>query len=118
MPAGDAAAGAGAERLTLPSGAQVEWLDVLNDTAGVQGATARFRFVDENLKPGEDRGADMQALCDTFALTRVEGMVPPPRQIVIALADRPVAFGQTDPDAVQLFEAYRLENAACIWEMF
>ena len=67
---------------------------------------------------GEDRGEDMQKLCDTFALERVAGMVPAPRQIVITLADRPVPFGQTDPEAVQLFEAYRLENAACIWEMF
>ncbi|WP_232831607.1 DUF6497 family protein [Pseudogemmobacter bohemicus] len=104
--------------IALPSGKSIEWLDVRTDTAGVEGATARFRFIDKSLKPGEDRSEDMQTLCDTFALERVAGMVPAPRQIVIMLADRPVPFGEADPEAVQLFEAYRLENAACIWEMF
>lgn len=113
-----AAGGDPGTTIALPSGGRAEWLDVVSDTAGVEGATARFRFIDQNLKAGEDRGEDMQKLCDTFALERVAGMVPAPRQIVITLADRPVPFGQTDPEAVQLFEAYRLENAACIWEMF
>ncbi len=104
--------------ITLPSGKTAEWLDVVSDTAGVEGATARFRFIDRSLRTGEDRSEDMQSLCDTFALERATGMVPAPRQIVITLADRPVPFGEADPEAVQLFEAYRLENAACIWEMF
>lgn len=112
------AAATGEGAIALPSGKTAEWLDVQSDTAGVEGATARFRFIDKSLKPGEDRSEDMQSLCDTFARERVAAMVPAPRQIVITLADRPVPFGATDPEAVQLFEAYRLENAACIWEMF
>ncbi len=59
----------------------------------------------------------MQALCETYALPRIGGMVPEPQQIVIVLADRAVPFGEAAPEAVQFFEAYRPENGACIWEL-
>jgi hypothetical protein len=43
---------------------------------------------------------------------------PIPSQIIISLEDRPVPFGEADPEAVQYFEAFRVENGACIWEVF
>ena len=109
-PAGDAVA--------VPSGRVVHALDVITDLAGPQGATARFRFVVPGLQPDEDASADMQAVCDGYALPRTDGMVPAPQQIVITFADRAVPFGEPAPDAVQFFEAYSLHGASCIWEMF
>lgn len=109
-PAGDAVA--------VPSGRVVQALDVITDLHGPAGATARFRFVVPGLKPDEDASADMQAVCDAYALPRTDGMVPSPQQIVITFADRAVPFGEAVPDAVQFFEAYSLQDGACIWEMF
>ena len=60
----------------------------------------------------------MQALCDSFALPRTDGMVPAPQQIVISFAGAAVPFGEAAPDVVQFFESYRIENGACVWEVF
>ncbi|VDC32678.1 DUF6497 family protein [Pseudogemmobacter humi] len=104
--------------IALPSGGSAMFLDLVTNAAGVGGETARFRFIDKGLTAGEDRSADMQALCDGYALERIRDLNPAPQQIVITLADRPVPFGETDHEAVQFFEAYRIESDACIWEMF
>jgi hypothetical protein len=103
--------------VTVPSGRAVSFLDVITNAPGADGATARFRFVAPDLQAGEDASADMQALCDSYALPRIEGMVPAPQQIIIVLSDRAVPFGEAAPEAVQFFEAYRPENGACIWEL-
>ena len=60
--------------------------------------------------------ADMRFLCETYALDLIEGGMP--SQIFISISDRPVEFGTQDPDATQVFEAYRPEDGACIWEEF
>lgn len=104
--------------IAVPSGRQVQFLDVITNAPGAEGATARFRFVVPGLQQDEDWAEDMQALCDSYALPRIEGMVPAPQQIVISLADRELPFGESMPDAVQFFEAYSVENASCMWEMF
>ncbi|GAB1362542.1 hypothetical protein MASR1M32_17780 [Rhodobacter sp.] len=106
------------DAVTVPSGREVQALDVITDLQGPAGATARFRFVVPGLKPDEDAAADMQAVCDGYALPRIDGMVPTPQQIVITFADRAVPFGEPAPDAVQFFEAYSPQGDACIWEMF
>lgn len=103
--------------VTVPSGRAVSFLDVITNAPGADGAAARFRFVAPGLQAGEDASADMQALCDSYALPRIEGMVPAPQQIIIVLSDRPVPFGEAAPEAVQFFEAYRPEEGACIWEL-
>ena len=61
---------------------------------------------------------DIAWLCQNFALSHVTDEGPMPSQIIISLEDRPVPFGEADPDAVQYFEAFRVENGACIWEVF
>ena len=53
-----------------------------------------------------------------FALPRIDPHGPQPAQVIISLSDRPVPFGEVEPDVTQFFEAYRIENGACIWEMF
>lgn len=116
----DAPAAAGGEVVPVPSGREVRFLDVIANAPGSEGATARFRFIVPGLKAAEAESwaADMQALCDSYALPRVAGNVPAPQQIVISLADRAVPFGEAAPDAVQFFEAYAPKDGACIWEMF
>lgn len=109
---------ASGDMVSLPSGREVEVLDVITNAPGAEGATARFRFVVPGLKSGDDWVEDMQALCDTYALPRIDGMVPPPQQIIISIADRAVPFGQAAPDAVQFFEAYSIKDGACMWEVF
>ncbi|MCB6179706.1 DUF6497 family protein [Rhodobacter sp. Har01] len=114
----DQGAPAAGETVKVPSGRVVQVLDVITDTRGTNGAAARFRFVVPDLKASEDWSADMQALCDSYALPLTKGMVPAPQQIVIALADRAVPFGEAAPEAVQFFESYAIQSGSCIWEMF
>ena len=114
----------GGETIVVPSGQEISLLDVIWNEPGPTGLVARFRF----LAPGIARdaatvsfdvaSADMAHLCQDYALPRVSGSVMAPVQIIISLSDRAVPFGQSDPDATQFFEAYRIENGACIWEVF
>jgi hypothetical protein len=60
----------------------------------------------------------MQAVCDTFALPRTDGMVPAPQQIIITFMTAAVPFGEPAPDVVQFFESFRIENGACVWEVY
>ena len=41
-----------------------------------------------------------------------------PTEVVVALSDREVPFGQPDPEAVQFFEGFRIEDGACIAQAF
>lgn len=113
-----------AEAVAVPSGQPVEFLDVVQGAPGPSGLTARFRFVapDINRDFGqpdfEQVSADMAFLCESYAIPRLSNMGPEVQQIIITLMDRPVAFGEANPDATQFFEAYRPENALCIWEGF
>jgi hypothetical protein len=110
--------GPAGDGVTVPSGREVQFLDVITNAPGPEGATARFRFVVPGLQPDDDASVDMQALCDSYALPRTDGMVPEPQQIIIVFADQAVPFGDAAPEAVQFFEAYSLQDGACIWEVF
>ena len=110
--------------ISVPSGQEIILLDVIWNEPGPNGLVTRFRFLAPAI--AKDSGtisfdlaiADMAHLCQDFALPKVTGSVMAPTQIIISLSDRAVAFGASDPDATQFFEAYRLENGACIWEVF
>lgn len=109
------------ERIVLPSGLQAELQEMLWDRPG-GGLVYRFRFVASEFTGADDAFdtamADLEFLCNSYALPRVAGTGPQPGRIIISLADRPSEFGQFDPDVTQVFEAYTVENGACIWEMF
>ena len=108
------------ERLVLPSGLEAGLHEMLWDRPG-QGLTYRFRFVAPGFSGEEDFEkimADLEYLCTTYAVPRLSNIGPQPSQIVISLADRPSEFGVIDPSVRQVFEAYRVEDGACIWEMF
>jgi hypothetical protein len=109
--------------LAVPSGQPVTLVDVLEDEAGPAGATLRFRFLAPEIGAAgsidvDTAIADMAALCDSMAIPEVATRDPAPAQVVIALMDRLVPFGETDPDAVQYFEAYRIEDGACLWDPY
>jgi len=107
-------------KVEVPSGRKLSLIDVITNAPGPSGATARFRFLAPGLasEDADAAAADMQALCDSFALPRTDGMVPAPQQIVISFAGAAVPFGEAAPDVVQFFESYRIENGACVWEVF
>ncbi|MES2915198.1 MAG: DUF6497 family protein [Pseudomonadota bacterium] len=108
------------EAVSVPSGRALTLIDIVTNARGPEGATARFRFLAPGLKPedAESAALDMQALCDSFAVERIAGMVPAPQQIVMSFASEAVPFGEAAPDVVQFFESYRPENGACVWEVF
>ncbi len=110
--------------ITVPSGMPVTFQDFVWGAPGPEGLTIRFRFVAPDISRAVAQNdfsgleADMQHLCETYALPRIANTGPQPSQVIISLSDRPVAFGEADPDATQFFEGYRPENGACIWEWF
>ncbi|MCU0800502.1 MAG: DUF6497 family protein [Rhodobacteraceae bacterium] len=106
--------------IPVPSGQDLWLHEVIWNVPGTQGLTTRFRFIAPGLAglTTDDALADMQALCTGFALDRISNQGPQPAQIIVSLADVVMPFGQTNPDAVQYFEAYRIENGACIWEIY
>lgn len=109
----------GAE-IAVPSGRALSLIDVITNAPGPEGAAARFRFLAPGLTSEDVEAsiADMQAVCDGYALARTDGMVPEPQQIIISFASEAVPFGEAAPDVVQFFESFRVENDACVWEAF
>lgn len=112
----------GETAFTVPSGQDVTLFETRLDADGPAGRTLRLSFVAPAIARdggtvGFDAAArDMAHLCQTVALPRLRDQGAD--QVVIALSDRPVAFGQTAPEAAQFFEAFRPERGTCIWEAF
>lgn len=111
--------------ILVPSGQPISLQEVVLTAPGAMGLTARFRFIAPQIALSggtvdyETATADMDHLCTTFALPRIETITGPrPAEVVISLADRPVVFGESDPDATQYFEAYAVESGECRWEAF
>lgn len=107
----------------VPSGQEVSLQDVVWNVPGPEGMTLRFRFVAPGIAEGggvdfDTAAADMQALCDGYALPRVAEFGPEPVQIVISLSAEPVEFGVTAPEVKQYFESYSIVGSVCEWEMF
>lgn len=110
--------------VALPSGQVVTLAETIWNAPGPTGLVTRFRFLAPEINP-ETGSVDFPAaaddiawLCQNYALERVTDFGPLPSQIIVSLEDRVVPFGESDPDATQFFEAYSIENGACIWEMF
>jgi len=116
------AAAAQEEALRLPSGLEARLFEVLTNRPAGGGLVYRFRYVAEGFTAGAERldaiSADLAWLCETHALPRVSNIGPQPGQLVISLADREAEFGVYDEAVTQVFEAYRIEEDHCIWEMF
>ncbi|QGY00315.1 hypothetical protein EI983_05660 [Roseovarius faecimaris] len=110
----------GSAGVSLPSGLEAELQEMLWDRPG-QGLVYRFRFVAPAFEQTDDverTMTDLEHLCTHFALPKLANTGPLPNQIIISLADKPSEFGQYDENVVQVFEAFRVENDTCIWEVF
>ncbi len=107
----------------LPSDRSVDLRDVLLDQVGAE-TWARFRFVsdelDEDAAQADSREieTDMAALCSRRALPYLKQNVLKAEVVVISVSDRDVPFGETNPQAIQFFEAYRVSDGSCQWEPF
>lgn len=112
------------DSIAVPSGQVVRFLDVIRAEPGPAGLTVRFRFVAPAIArtggtvDAETAQADMEALCNLYALPRLAGTGPMPQQIIIVLSDREVPFGEPVPEATQYFEAYSFADGACFLEPF
>jgi len=108
--------------IPVPSGQEVRLQEVIRDQPGPQGLTYRFRFVAPAIGDGavdfDAAVADMEFLCRDFVLPRLSAIGPVPAQVVLSMADRPLAFGAPAPEATQYFEAFRIADGECIWEAF
>ena len=118
------AAPALAEPVTVPSGQPVEFVDLVKEANGTPDSIFRYRFVAPQIaRDGGTIGIDaaledIDALCKSFVLPQLEADAEMPERVVISLSDRPVEFGVPTPAATQFFEAFRIENGACVWEGF
>jgi hypothetical protein len=105
----------------VPSGQPLTLQEVLVDDVANE-VWLRFRFVAPQVARGSgtrDYDAvtgDMAHLCETFAIPYDAEYDLAGDVIVISLADRPTEFGVADPDATQLFEAFRPVDNACMLE--
>jgi hypothetical protein len=110
--------GQSAAALDVPSHQRITLLEVLTDTVGTEN-WLRFRFVAPDITRDGDYelvANDMTHLCQTTALPYIAEYALTAEVIVISLSDRPTEFGQADPDAIQFFEAFRVQGDTCIWE--
>ncbi|EYD78281.1 Acetolactate synthase [Rubellimicrobium mesophilum DSM 19309] len=86
------------------------------------GGLARFRLVVPGLggegAAYEDVAQDFAWLCESLALPALDANGWSPTEVVIALSDREVPFGEADPEAVQFFEGFRIADGACIAQAF
>jgi hypothetical protein len=113
-----------AEAIPVPSGQPVTFVELVTDAEGIAGDTWRFRFLAPQIaREGGSVGldaalADIDAICAQFIAPLLTDRGVALGQVIISLADRPVPFGETVPEATQYFEAYRLEGGQCVWEGF
>ena len=109
--------------INVPSGQPIQFHEMIADSQGY-GLTLRFRFLAPQIadvraaSSVEALERDFAHLCETYALPRIANTGPQPAAIIISLAEREVPFGEATPDVTQIFEAYRLQDGACIWEGF
>ena len=112
--------GAPAEDLPLNVAPEGFEAPVAGDVA--TGGLARFRLRVEGLggegAAYEDVAADFAWLCQSLALPALEANGWAPTEVVIALSDREVPFGASDPEAVQFFEGFRIGDGTCIAQAF
>lgn len=102
----------------VPSGQSVTLHEVLIDSVGNE-TWLRFRFVAPQMTKATDYAsaeADMEHLCTETALPYMRDFSLEGQMVVISLSDRETEFGVPDPDATQVFEAYRPVDNTCIWE--
>jgi Family of unknown function (DUF6497) len=112
------------EAIVVPSGQGVMLHDVIVDAPSPGTAIYRFRYLapaiarDGGTMNFETSIADMQHLCESYALPRLTAPLPAKLEVIISFADLPVPFGETNPQATQFFVAFTIKDGLCILEPF
>ncbi len=106
----------------VPSGFKVHLQELIFETRQDSSRVARFRFVmpiigQEGITFDSVAG-DFDVLCASHAVPALRNAEEDVDQVIISLADRETEFGVISSVATQYFEAYSIENDACIWEGF
>lgn len=107
--------------LQLGSGLTVTRDEVLFEPPGAYDAArrlVRLRYVSDQLPSlSFDRiSGDFQELCERDGLAVARDFAPNATQLIVSLSSEAVAFGETAPNVVQYFDAFRREGDTCIWE--
>mgnify|MGYP001203941194 CR=1 FL=1 len=115
-----AACAAAAQPLALPSGLQVEPIEVILDA---EMHLARFRFLAPAIAARgfdmESLGPDFDWLCAQVAAPGLRAERPDWDEVVISLSSAVIPFGTADPEVAQAFEGYRIDSdGGCIWLQF
>lgn len=107
---------------SVPSGQAVTLQDVFWEEGDELILRARFlapQIARDGGSVGYDTAAqDMLHLCQTYILPQLTDGAEMPDQVIISLSDKEVPFGDADPEATQFFEAYHIQDGACIWETY
>ena len=107
----------------VPSGQSVTLHEVLVDMVNGEN-WLRFRFVapsigaDKGKVSHDDAAKDIEHLCAAVAVPYIAEYDLKSDLVVVSMADQKTKFGETNPDATQFFEAFRVQNDICIWEAF
>ena len=115
------APGAQRAQYPVPSGQDIELFEVLIDEVSTE-TWLRFRFLAPEIG-ATDKGKtfaqiepDFAHLCAQVALPYMGDFDLHAEVVAITLLDRPVAFGQSDPDASQFVDVFRVSSGECVWE--
>ena len=109
-----------AAEIALPSGAAPTLYQVIQEVQPDGAQWLRLRYVLPDLTRADypQIEADFAVLCQAHALAYAAENAPDTHSAVISIGAAETEFGVATPDVAQFFEAFRLENATCIWEAF
>jgi len=108
----------------VPTGQPMRLLEAIFEDQGSGQTWLRLRFVAPRIGEGAGRvpfseaAADMEFLCRRVGLPVLERSGRPVVLIVVSLAAEETIFGESQPDVIQFFEAFRPESDDCIWEEY
>lgn len=110
-----------AEAVTLPSGQDVT---LMEERVERDPNVLRLRYLAPAIGSAFTRPAfeklteDLDHLCQTVGIPAVAKSELDAPQIIVSLSAEPVEFGALSPDVPQIFEAFTLEDGACMLEVF
>ncbi len=110
--------GLAAKGIEVPSGQPVSFIEFISEEAT---GTVRFRFLTPEIGTSfqyADVAGDFQVVCDELVMPALVEAALEPSQIVLSMSAVDIPFGEDNPDVLQFFEIFSLENDTCIWEEF
>lgn len=107
-----------ADSIVVPSGQPVSFIEFISEE---EADIVRFRFLTPEIGKTyqyADVADDFQVVCDELVTPALMENAIEPAQIVLSMSAVDIPFGEDDPDVLQFFEIFSLENGTCIWEEF